>query len=68
MSAKKKALDLYLGEVYNKFIAIKDDDYKKSQEVFKGVFDQVKAAMGEKCSYFKKYSSQVRSIFYISFN
>lgn len=59
MSAKKKILDLYLNEVYNKFIAIKDDDYKKSQEVFKGVFDQVKAAMGIQCNYFKKYSSQV---------
>lgn len=62
MNAKKKNLDSNLAEVFTEFIAIKDDDYKKSQEVFKGVFDQVKAAMGEKCNYYKKYSSQV--IFY----
>lgn len=59
MNTKKKNLDSNLGEVFKTFIAIKDDDYKKSQEVFKGVFEQVKAAMEEKCNYYKKYSSQV---------
>lgn len=67
MSAKKKNLDLYLGEVFKQFIAIKDDDYKKSQEVFKGVFDQVKAAMGDKCNYYKKYSRQVILTYHATF-
>lgn len=59
MSVNKKYMDLYLTEIFKKFVAIKDDDYKKSQEVFKGVFDQVKQKMGENCKYFSKYSSQV---------
>ncbi|KAF9422829.1 hypothetical protein HW555_001613 [Spodoptera exigua] len=59
MSSKKRSLDLYLGEVFKQFISIKDDDFKKSQNVFKTVFDQVKQKMGEQCNYFKKYSSQV---------
>ncbi|XP_075970177.1 cyclic GMP-AMP synthase-like receptor [Anticarsia gemmatalis] len=59
MSTKKKSLDLYLSEVFKQFISIKDDDFKRSQEVFKSVFEQVKQKMGEQCNYFKKYSSQV---------
>ncbi|KAJ8732283.1 hypothetical protein PYW08_015013 [Mythimna loreyi] len=59
MSCKKRSLDLYLQEVFKQFISIKDDDFKKSQEVFKSVFDQVKQKMGEQCNYFKKYSSQI---------
>lgn len=59
MSSKKKSLDLYLGEVFKQFISIKDDDFKRAQEVFKSVFEQVKQKMGEQCNYFKKYSSQV---------
>ncbi|XP_073951301.1 cyclic GMP-AMP synthase-like receptor isoform X2 [Choristoneura fumiferana] len=59
MSVNKKYMDLYLTEIYKNFVAIKDDDYKKSQEVFKGVFDQVKQKMGENCKYFGKYSNQV---------
>lgn len=61
MSSKKKSLDLYLGEVFKQFIAIKDDDFKRSQEVFKSVFEQVKQKMGEQCNFFKKYSSQVHN-------
>lgn len=65
MSVNKKYMDLYLTEIFKKFVAIKDDDYKKSQEVFKGVFDQVKQKMGENCKYFSKYSSQVNFHFNI---
>lgn len=56
---KKNKLDLYLTEVFNHFIALKDNDVKRSQEVFKSVFEQVKDAMGEQCNYFANYSSQV---------
>lgn len=59
MAVNKKYMDLYLTEVYKKFIAIKDDDYKKSQDIFKKVFDQVKQKMGENCNYFSKYSKEV---------
>lgn len=59
MSMKKKNLDAHLAEIFKQFIAIKDDDYKLSQDVFKAVFDEVKSKMGEKCNYFKKYSSQI---------
>jgi len=59
MASKKRSLDLYLGEVFKQFISIKDDDFKKSQNVFKSVFDQVKQKMGEQCNYFKKYGSQI---------
>ncbi|KAJ2947142.1 hypothetical protein O0L34_g16499 [Tuta absoluta] len=59
MSYKKRNLDLYLGEIFNEFIAIKDIEYKKSQEVFKHVFDQVRMKMGENCNYFKRYGTQV---------
>ena len=65
MSSKKRSLDLYLAEVFKQFISIKDDDFKKSQEVFKSVFEQVKQKMGDQCNYFKKYSSQV-FLFYFS--
>lgn len=61
MSSKKRSLDLYLAEVFKQFISIKDDDFKKSQNVFKSVFDQVKQKMGEQCNYFKKYASQVNT-------
>lgn len=57
--SKKKNLDVYLHEVTKQFITIKDDDLKRSQEVFKNVFDQVKQNMSEQCNYFKRYSSQV---------
>ncbi|KAL4704888.1 hypothetical protein ACJJTC_018505 [Scirpophaga incertulas] len=57
MSAKKK-MDAYLAEIFNQFIAIKDDDFKKSQEVFKSVYQIVKSKMSDKCNYFKKYSTQ----------
>ncbi|XP_013134404.1 PREDICTED: cyclic GMP-AMP synthase-like [Papilio polytes] len=59
MSVKKKNLDVYLEEVHKQFIAIKDDDFSRAQEVFKSVFEQIKQKMGEKCNYFKKYSSEV---------
>ncbi|CAG9785238.1 unnamed protein product [Diatraea saccharalis] len=59
MTAKKKNLDANLEEIFKEYIAIKDEDYKKSQDIFKIVFDMVKVKMGEKCNYFKKYSSQV---------
>ncbi|XP_045764918.1 uncharacterized protein LOC123867090 [Maniola jurtina] len=59
MSAKKKNLDVYLGEIFKQFIALKDDDCKRSQEVFKSVFEQFKQKMGEQCNYFGKYASQV---------
>ncbi|KAL0840695.1 hypothetical protein ABMA28_015887 [Loxostege sticticalis] len=59
MSVKKKNLDAHLAEIFKQFIAIKDDDFKRSQEVFKSVFEEVKLKMGEKCNYFYKYSSQV---------
>ncbi|XP_026729733.1 uncharacterized protein LOC113495271 [Trichoplusia ni] len=59
MSTKKKSLDLYLAEVFKQFISIKDEDFKKSQEVFKSVFEQVKQKMGEQCNYFKKYSKNI---------
>ncbi|XP_047020660.1 cyclic GMP-AMP synthase-like receptor isoform X1 [Helicoverpa zea] len=59
MSSKKRSMDSYLAEVFKQFIAIKDDDFKKSQEVFKSVFEQVKQKMGETCNYYKKYSSQI---------
>lgn len=57
--SKKKNLDVYLLEVFKQFIAIKDDDFKRAQEVFKSVFEQVKQKMGEQSNYFLKYSSQV---------
>ncbi|XP_059061413.1 cyclic GMP-AMP synthase-like receptor isoform X1 [Achroia grisella] len=62
MSSTKKnknLLDLYLSEVFKNFVALKDDDVKKSQEVFKSVFEQVRVAMGKQCKYFECYSSQV---------
>ncbi|KPI98110.1 hypothetical protein RR46_11231 [Papilio xuthus] len=59
MSVKKKTLDVYLEEVFKQFIAIKDDDFSRAQEVFKSVFEQIKQKMGEQCNYFKKYSNQV---------
>nr|XP_026485993.1 uncharacterized protein LOC113393362 [Vanessa tameamea] len=59
MSAKKKNLDVYLGEVFNQFIALKENDLRKSQEVFNSVFKLFKQKMGEQCNYFKKYASQV---------
>ncbi|XP_047527368.1 cyclic GMP-AMP synthase-like receptor isoform X1 [Vanessa atalanta] len=59
MSAKKKNLDVYLGEVFKQFIALKENDLRKSQEVFKSVFELFKQKMGEQCNYFKKYASQV---------
>lgn len=59
MSVKKKNLDAHLAEIFKQFVAIKDEDFKRSQEVFKSVFEEVKAKMGEKCNYFSKYSGQV---------
>ncbi|XP_045493516.1 uncharacterized protein LOC123692772 [Colias croceus] len=59
MSTKKRSLDLYLAEIFKEFIALKDKDLKKSQEVFKSVFEQVKQKMGEQCNYFNKYATQV---------
>ncbi|KAJ0180121.1 hypothetical protein K1T71_004712 [Dendrolimus kikuchii] len=59
MSTKKKNLDVFLHEVTKQFITIKDDDFKKSLEVFKNVFDLVKQKMGEQCNYFNRYSSQI---------
>ncbi|XP_023940038.2 cyclic GMP-AMP synthase-like receptor [Bicyclus anynana] len=59
MSAKKKNLDVYLGEIFKQFVALKDDDFKRSQEVFKSVFEQFKQKMGEQCNYFGTYASQV---------
>ncbi|XP_039748611.1 uncharacterized protein LOC120625606 [Pararge aegeria] len=59
MSAIKKNLDVYLNEIFKQFVALKDDDYKRSQEVFKSVFEQFKQKMGEQCNYFRTYASQV---------
>ncbi|XP_045534249.1 uncharacterized protein LOC106709852 isoform X1 [Papilio machaon] len=59
MSVKKKNLDVYLEEVFKQFIAIKDDDFSRAQEVFKSVFEQIKQKMGEQCNFFKKYGNQV---------
>ncbi|XP_050342622.1 cyclic GMP-AMP synthase-like receptor [Nymphalis io] len=59
MSAKKKNLDVYLSEVFKQFIALKENDLRKAQEVFKSVFELFKQKMGEQCNYFKKYASQV---------
>ncbi|XP_072941128.1 cyclic GMP-AMP synthase-like receptor isoform X2 [Epargyreus clarus] len=59
MSTKSKNLDVHLAEVFKQFVALKDNDLKKAQEVFKSVFDQVKQRMGEQCNYFNKYASQV---------
>lgn len=59
MSAKKKNLDVYLSEIFKQFIALKDEDCKRSQEVFKSVFEQFKQKMGEQCNYFGTYASQV---------
>lgn len=62
MSVKKKSsLDAYLSEVFKNFISLKDNDTKRSQEVFKSVFDQFKQKMGEQCKFFNKYASQVRN-------
>lgn len=60
MSAKKKNLDVYLSEIFKQFIALKDEDCKRSQEVFKSVFEQFKQKMGEQCNFFGTYASQVR--------
>ncbi|CAG4986931.1 unnamed protein product [Parnassius apollo] len=59
MSFKKSNLDVYLAEVFKQFVTIKDDDFKRAQEVFNSVFKQVKQKMGEQCNFFNKYSSQV---------
>ncbi|KAM3961895.1 cyclic GMP-AMP synthase-like receptor isoform 1-T1 [Aphomia sociella] len=56
---KKNLLELYLTEVFKNFISLKDNDVKKSQEVFKSVFEQVRESMSKQCNYFAKYSSQV---------
>lgn len=60
MAAKKKNLDVYLSEIFKQFIALKENDLKRSQEVFKSVFESFKQKMGEQCNYFNKYASQVR--------
>lgn len=68
MAAKKKNLDVYLSEIFKQFIALKENDLKRSQEVFKSVFESFKQKMGEQCNYFNKYASQVRlnyHIFYV---
>ncbi|XP_041976146.1 uncharacterized protein LOC121730961 isoform X2 [Aricia agestis] len=57
--AKRRNLDVYLQQVSEQFITIKYDDFKRSQEVFKCVFDQIKKNMEKQCNYFKKYASQV---------
>ncbi|XP_068630635.1 cyclic GMP-AMP synthase-like receptor [Battus philenor] len=59
MAGKKKNLDVYLMHVYNQFIAIKENDFRRSQEVFKSVFEQVKVKIGEQCNFFNKYARQV---------
>lgn len=59
MSAKKPSMELFLLEIFQQYIAIKDSDYKKCDEIFKSVFDQVKKKMAEVDNYFGKYSSQV---------
>ncbi|XP_038210902.1 uncharacterized protein LOC119831567 [Zerene cesonia] len=59
MSTKKRSLDLFLAEIFKEFIALKVNDLKKAQEVFKSVFEQVKQKMGEQCNYFNKYATQV---------
>ncbi|XP_045446284.1 uncharacterized protein LOC123654423 [Melitaea cinxia] len=59
MAAKKKNLDVYLSEIFKQFIALKENDLKRSQEVFKSVFESFKQKMGEQCNYFNKYASQV---------
>ncbi|XP_053603126.1 cyclic GMP-AMP synthase-like receptor [Plodia interpunctella] len=59
MNKKKNVLNLYLEKIFENNIALKDNDIKLSQEVFKSVFDQVKQRMEKKCNYFAKYSSQV---------
>ncbi|XP_045521235.1 uncharacterized protein LOC123712269 [Pieris brassicae] len=59
MSGKRKHIEMYLGEIFKEFIALKDEDLKKSQEVFNSVFVQVKQKMEEQCNYFSKYAKQV---------
>ncbi|CAK1553457.1 unnamed protein product [Leptosia nina] len=56
--ANKRQNDMYQ-EIFKEFIALKDKDLKKSQEVFKSVFDQVKKKLEEQCNFFAKYATQV---------
>lgn len=59
MASRKKNMDVFLKEVFVRYIAIQDADYKKAQSVFNSVFDQVKQKMCEQDSYYGKYANEV---------